>query len=397
MPTQTVGCHWFHGDVVLVKNLPANTACCAWMWLGDPINQVMNQWVNECQWVNESQHRRQSINEPADQNQNYSEFIPSIPTGIKSFGFCRQIAKLAQVVTCGGWEHEIGGCRKCAAFFKQNPTRLHALLGQGLWCDGSGGLRFPSFLSNNYCLCHLYWLWLSLNYCQLFNLQSLIVKIHVFEPGEFDSQAQAQTLAAHSYLVPCSEVPETAGYPHRKVENQSELSHSISGRVGTPNVACLQKVCIRHVFLSHLMLALLLIRYDLMWDHATTQTYDYATANVDDMIWYESLYFQIWSESYVTVTVTELRTTDDNRVVPFRIISVNEQSRESLLAPLQFFIEVSTYTSVAGPPREGELSYKKMGGTTLAGDSWAWLNLTWQYWLDLTKNACTYCQLACGL
>jgi hypothetical protein len=77
------------------------------------------------------------------------------------------------------------------------------------------------------------------------------------------------------------------------------------------------------------------------------------------------------SKFEVKVTVTELRTTDDNRVVPFRIISVNEQSKESLLAPLQFFIEVSTYTSVAGPPREGELSYKKMGGTTLAGDSWA--------------------------
>lgn len=48
---------------------------------------------------------------------------------------------------------------------------------------------------------------------------------------------------------------------------------------------------------------------------------------------------------------------------------MEEDSSEKLIAPLQFFVELSTYSSVHGPPNDGEIAYKKMGSTTLAGVS----------------------------
>lgn len=59
-----------------------------------------------------------------------------------------------------------------------------------------------------------------------------------------------------------------------------------------------------------------------------------------------------------------------------RTATVEEDTKEELIAPVQFFVEVSSYTTVVGPPQEGELIYKKMGGQTLAGVSWPRLILT---------------------
>lgn len=45
-----------------------------------------------------------------------------------------------------------------------------------------------------------------------------------------------------------------------------------------------------------------------------------------------------------------------------------DESAERLTAPLQFFVEVSTYTAMTGqPPNDSELAYKKFNGVVLTG------------------------------
>ena len=52
-------------------------------------------------------------------------------------------------------------------------------------------------------------------------------------------------------------------------------------------------------------------------------------------------------------------------------MEVNEQDSHELTAPLQYFVEVGTFTHVSGAaPAEGTVITKKFQGQTLAGDAW---------------------------
>ena len=54
-------------------------------------------------------------------------------------------------------------------------------------------------------------------------------------------------------------------------------------------------------------------------------------------------------------------------VIP-RTVVAEEESVEVLTAPLQFFVEVGSFTAMSGkPPQESELKYKKFNGVTKAG------------------------------
>ena len=57
--------------------------------------------------------------------------------------------------------------------------------------------------------------------------------------------------------------------------------------------------------------------------------------------------------------------------VRLRTVEVNEQDSHELTAPLQYFVEVGTFTQVSGAaPAEGTVITKKFQGQTLAGDAW---------------------------
>lgn len=58
------------------------------------------------------------------------------------------------------------------------------------------------------------------------------------------------------------------------------------------------------------------------------------------------------------------------RSANFRSVEVEENNSEELVAPLQFLVELGTYTSLQKCPSEQDIVYKRFHGATIAGVPW---------------------------
>lgn len=51
-------------------------------------------------------------------------------------------------------------------------------------------------------------------------------------------------------------------------------------------------------------------------------------------------------------------------------MEIHEDNADELTAPLQFFIELSVYTSLVSKPDDSKIEYKKFQGAQVPGVSW---------------------------